>query len=53
LLSEGRIAEAAEVWKKADAWSRQLPRAGATEAQRHRIQLLGRALRDSLGGSIA
>jgi hypothetical protein len=48
LLSEGRIAEAAEVWKKADAWSRQLPRAGATEAQRHSIQLLGRALQQQI-----
>lgn len=49
LLSEGRIAEAAEVWKKADAWARKLPRAGASAAQRHNIQLLGRALRERLG----
>ena len=49
LLSEGRIAEAAEVWKKADAWSRQLPKAGASDAQRHSIQLLGHALRERLG----
>jgi hypothetical protein len=46
LLSEGRIAEAAEVWKKADAWARKLPKAGASDAQRHRIHLLGRALRE-------
>jgi hypothetical protein len=46
LLSEGRIAEAAEVWKKADAWSRKLPKAGASDAQRHSIQLLGHAIRE-------
>jgi hypothetical protein len=49
LLSEGRLAEAAEVWKKADAWARKLPKAGASDAQRHRIHLLGRALREGVG----
>ena len=49
LLSEGRIAEAAEAWEEADAWSRQLPKAGASDAQRHSIQLLGHALRERLG----
>jgi hypothetical protein len=48
LLSENRLQEAAEVWKKADAWARQLPKAGAGDAQRHTIQLLGRALRESI-----
>lgn len=46
LLSEGRLSEAAEVWKKADAWARRLPKAGASDAQRHSIQLLGRAIRE-------
>ena len=44
LLSEGRTAEAAEVWKKADACSRKLPAAGASEAYRHVVQLLRHAL---------
>jgi tetratricopeptide (TPR) repeat protein len=48
LLSENRLQEALEVWKKADAWARQLPKAGAWDAQRHAVQLLGRALRESL-----
>jgi len=48
LLSENRLQEALEVWKKADAWSRTLPKVGAWEAQRHAVQLLGRALRESI-----
>lgn len=48
LLSEGRIAEAAEACSKAEAWARNLPKAGASDAQRHRIHLLGSALRDHL-----
>ena len=51
LFSEGRIAEAAEVWKKAEAWARQLPRAGASDAHRHSIQLLGRAVRERLSST--
>src|SRR5205085_2477278 len=37
LLSEGRIAEAVELCDKAEAWARNLPKAGASDAQRHRI----------------
>jgi hypothetical protein len=48
LLSEGRLAEAAEVCKKAEAWARNLPKAGASDAQRHRIRLLGLAVRERL-----
>jgi len=48
LLSEGRVAEAAEACSKAEAWARNLPQAGASDAQRHRIHLLGRALREHL-----
>lgn len=51
LLSEGRIAEAADVWKKAEAWARRLPRAGASDAHRHSIQLLGNAVRERLSST--
>ncbi len=51
LLSEGRVAEAAEMWKKADAWARRLPRAGASDAHRHSIQLLGNAVRERLSST--
>jgi hypothetical protein len=52
LLSENRLQEALEVWKKADAWARQLPKAGAWDAQRHAVQLLGRALSESLATAV-
>ena len=48
LWSENRLEEASEAWKKADAWARQLPAAGAWDAQRHAIQLMGQALNQSL-----
>jgi len=51
LLSEGRVAEAAEMWKKADAWARRLPRAGASDAHRHSIQLLGKAVLERLSST--
>lgn len=52
LLSEGRIAEAAEACSKAEAWARNLPKAGASDAQRHRIHLLGSALRERLSSAV-
>ena len=52
LLSEGRIAEAVEACSKAEAWARNLPQAGASDAQRHRIHLLGSALRERLSSAV-
>ena len=53
LLSENRLQEALEVWKKADAWSRTQPNVGAWEAQRHVVKLLGSALRESIAAAPA
>jgi len=44
LWSEGRAEEAAEAWKKAAEWTRQLPRAGMWAAEAHALELLRQAL---------
>ena len=53
LLSENRLDEAGEAWEKADTWSRQLPAAGAWDAQRYAVTLLGHALEESRAMSLS
>jgi hypothetical protein len=44
LWSERRLEEAREAWKKADAWTCQLPESGFREAERNAVTLLRQAL---------